>query len=327
MDGDAVLAIADERDIRGRIYVLRGRQVMLDSDLAEIYGYTTKAFNQQVRRNIEKFPDDFMFQLTEDELSILSSRSQIVTLNSSGNKRGANIKYLPHAFTEQGVYMLMTVLKGDLATRQSMALIRLFKNMKDCLADSQAFLSSQGYQTIVEKLEHHEQVLDEHGKRLLELEGTFDGAEAHGELLLLRNERFTADLAFQRIYGQARSSIILIDDYISSKTLQHLAHAPAGIPVSIISDNKGADKLRLPEFQDFSAEYPGRRISFAKSCGMVHDRYIVLDFGTDAMRVFHCGTSSKDAGSRMTSITELRDTAIYAEAVSNLLANPPLTLR
>ena len=303
MDGDAVLAIADERDIRGRIYMLRGRQVMLDSDLAEIYGDTTKAFNQQVRRNIEKFPD------------------------SSGNKRGANIKYLPHAFTEQGVYMLMTVLKGDLATRQSMALIRLFKDMKDCLADSQAFLSSQGYQTIVEKLEHHEQVLDEHGKRLLELEGTFDGAEAHGELLLLRNERFTADLAFQRIYGQARSSIILIDDYISSKTLQHLAHAPAGIPVSIISDNKGADKLRLPEFQDFSAEYPGRRVSFAKSCGMVHDRYIVLDFGTDAMRVFHCGTSSKDAGSRMTSITELRDTAIYAEAVSNLLANPPLTLR
>ena len=137
MDGDAVLAIADERDIRGRIYMLRGRQVMLDSDLAEIYGYTTKAFNQQVRRNTEKFPDDFMFQLTEDELSILSSRSQIVTLNSSGNKRGANIKYLPHAFTEQGVYMLMTVLKGDLATRQSMALIRLFKNMKDCLADSQ----------------------------------------------------------------------------------------------------------------------------------------------------------------------------------------------
>ena len=136
MDGDAVLAIADERDIRGRIYMLRGRQVMLDSDLAEIYGYTTKAFNQQVRRNIEKFPDDFMFQLTEDELSILSSRSQIVTLNSSGNKRGANIKYLPHAFTEQGVYMLMTVLKGDLATRQSMALIRLFKNMKDCLAAS-----------------------------------------------------------------------------------------------------------------------------------------------------------------------------------------------
>ncbi len=327
MDEDISLAIADEQDIRGRIYVIRGSHVMIDYDLAQIYGYTTKAFNQQVRRNIEKFPGDFMFQLTEDELSLLSSRSQYVTLNASGNKRGSNIKYLPYAFTEQGVYMLMTVLKGELATHQSMALIRLFKSMKDCMTSSQEFLSSRGYQSIIETLEQHEQALSEHGNRLRELEGTFEATKAHGEILIMNNERFTADLAYQQIYEQARTGIILIDDYISSKTLQHLAHAPKGVSVNVISDNRSADKLRLSEFQDFSAEYSGLAISFTRSCGMVHDRYIVLDFKTDTARIFHCGASSKDAGSRMTSITELRDTAIYIEAVSNMLSNPPLVLR
>lgn len=97
---------------------------MLDSDLARIYGYTTKTFNQQVQRNIEKFDEDFMFQLTDEEYNSL--RSQIVTLNGRGQHR----KYLPYAFTEQGIYMLMTVLKGELAIKQSKTLIRIFKEMK-----------------------------------------------------------------------------------------------------------------------------------------------------------------------------------------------------
>ena len=101
------------------------------SDLAEIYGYTTKAFNQQVKNNIEKFDEDFMFQLSEDEVGELS-RSKILTLKTESKQgRGSNIKYAPYAFTEQGVYMLMTVLKGELATKQSKALVRLFKQMKD----------------------------------------------------------------------------------------------------------------------------------------------------------------------------------------------------
>ena len=108
---------------------------MLDFELAEIYGYETKAFNQQVKRNIEKFDEDFMFQLTDEEVFELS-RSQNVTLNKSAG-RGSNIKYNPHVFTEQGIYMLMTVLKGDLAVRQSRALVRTFKQMKDYIVENQ----------------------------------------------------------------------------------------------------------------------------------------------------------------------------------------------
>lgn len=129
------IVIHSETDLKSKIYTIRGMQVMLDFDLAEIYGYTTKRFNEQVRNNIEKFDEDFRFQLTWEELEIilsLRSRSKISTLNTG---RGSNVKYLPYAFTEQGLYMLMTVLRGDLAIRQSKILIRLFKTMKDFIIE------------------------------------------------------------------------------------------------------------------------------------------------------------------------------------------------
>ena len=116
-------------DIRNRIYTIRGMQVMLDSDLAAIYGYETKNFNRQVRNNIEKFPEDMMFRLTKEELDFI-----LRCKKSTSSWGGA--RYLPYAFTEQGIYMLMTVLKGELATKQSLALIRAFKSMRDYLADN-----------------------------------------------------------------------------------------------------------------------------------------------------------------------------------------------
>ena len=136
-------------NISEKIYTIRGEQVMLDFDLAEIYGYETKYFNRQVKNNIERFDEDFRFQLTDEEVKSLS-RCKICTLNdesganlrckictSSSDEtfpqksgRGNNIKYNPYAFTEQGIYMLMTVLKGELAVTQSKMLIRTFKEMK-----------------------------------------------------------------------------------------------------------------------------------------------------------------------------------------------------
>ena len=114
-DSTSEMMIVDEQTIRDKIYVIRGVQVMLDFELAEMYGYTTSAFNQQVKRNEERFPVDFRFQLTQEELDNLS-KSQNVILNK-GSGRGSNVKYFSWAFTEQGVYMLMTVLRGELATK------------------------------------------------------------------------------------------------------------------------------------------------------------------------------------------------------------------
>ena len=137
--------IVDEKSLRDKIYVIRGQQVMLDFDLAEIYGYSTSAFNQQVNRNIEKFDEDFMFRLTQQEFENLMSQNVI---SSWGGRRK-----LPNAFTEQGIYMLMTVLKGELATVQSKTLIRLFKSMKDYLIENQPLIGQKSYVALVERVE------------------------------------------------------------------------------------------------------------------------------------------------------------------------------
>lgn len=137
------IMLINEENIKRKIYVVRGQKVMLDYDLAEIYGYSTKAFNQQVKNNIERFDADFMFQLTKEETEICS-RSKNLTLNNLGG-RGKNIKYYPHAFTEQGIYMLMTVLKGELAIQQSKTLVRLFKTMKDYIVERQDLIGEREF--------------------------------------------------------------------------------------------------------------------------------------------------------------------------------------
>ena len=114
--------------LKDKMFEIRGQKVMLDFHLAEIYGYTTSAFNRQVKNNIEKFDDDFRFQLTYDEYFNLICKN--CTSSWGGTRK------LPYAFTEQGIYMLMTVLKGELATKQSKAIIRLFKEMKDYIIEN-----------------------------------------------------------------------------------------------------------------------------------------------------------------------------------------------
>ena len=172
-NGKAETATIDERSIRGKIYIVRGVQVMLDFDLAEIYGYTTKAFNQQVKRNVAKFPDDFMFTLTREEIEELSRSQNVTSIQTTGVKGGR--AYLPTAFTESGVYMLMTILKSEIATRQSIVLIRTFRAMKDYIIENQPLLgqrellrlslqtsentqSIQGIQTVL--LDHDDKLSD-----------------------------------------------------------------------------------------------------------------------------------------------------------------------
>ena len=135
----AVIEITEEY-MKDRLYEFRGKKVMLDSDLAEIYGYETKNFKRQVKNNIAKFEgDDFMFELNDEEVENLS-RCKNFTLNMG---RGSNIKYKPYVFTEQGVYMLMTVLHGELAIKQSRALVKTFKKMKDYILENRDLIGQR----------------------------------------------------------------------------------------------------------------------------------------------------------------------------------------
>lgn len=127
-----------QNSIKDKIYIVRNQKIMLDSDLAKIYGYTTKTFNQQVKNNIEKFEEDFRFQLTDNEFLEIMRSKNLTSMRIKGRRGGRT--YNPYAFTEQGIYMLMTVLKGNLAIRQSKALIRTFKEMKDYLIKTEGYI-------------------------------------------------------------------------------------------------------------------------------------------------------------------------------------------
>ena len=318
--------IADELSLRDRIYTIRGQQVMLDFDLAEIYGYETKNFNRQVRNNIDRFEgEDFMFRLTKEEFDNLRCKN---CTSSWGGSR-----YLPYAFTEQGIYLLMTVLKGELAIKQSRTLVRLFKAMKDYLIESQPLITQNNYYALVDKVEENTKEINAIRESMVskaELSDflkLFDEGLNNEEVLILDGKPFKADEAYQKIYKSARSKILIIDDYIGMKTLHHLAHSKIGVRITIISDNSARPKLSLTEYNDFLSENPNRTITMLQSQNRVHDRYIVIDEGTKAMKLYHCGASSKDAGKRITTITRISEVSEYMPLLKVMLGNPTLVLK
>ena len=331
MTNDNKMMIVDESTLKDKIYTIRDQQVMLDFDLTEIYGYTVSAFNQQVKRNMDRFSDDFMFELTREEMVLLSKSQNVISIQTAGTKGGRSkpIK----AFTEQGIYMLMTILKGNLAVEQSKTLIRLFKSMKDYLIENQPLLTQKNYFALVDKVEKNTQKIDAIQESMVtkaelsDIMKLFDQGVSNEEILILDGKPFKADEAYQKIYRGAKSKIIIIDDYIGTKTLHHLAHSKKSVKITIISDNAARPGLRLTEYNDFVTENPGRSITFLQSMHRAHDRYIVLDEGTKDMKVYHCGASSKDAGKRITTITRIMDIDDYQVTIKTMLGNPSLVLR
>lgn len=304
------------------IYVIRGHKVMLDVDLAKIYGYETKSFNQQVKRNIEKFDNDFMFQLTEQEVNIL--RSQNVTANLNNMSRS-----LPYVFTEQGIYMLMTVLKGELAIKQSKALIRLFKGMKDYISSNTLISADDFLKLSIQTNENTSSIARIENEMLKKSDlpmiiKAFSKGQA-SEYLFMNGEVCEANVTYQNIYNKAKKSIYIIDDYISLNTLLMLKSVSPKVSVTIFSDNEH-NCLRQIEYNQFLKEYPSINIKFIKNKKIFHDRYIVLDFNTKNEKVYHCGASSKDAGKRITTITESKDVHIYESMISEILKHPVLIL-
>lgn len=341
------------QDIKDNIYTIRGVQVMMDADLAVIYGYTTKAFNQQVKNNIEKFDDDFRFQLTQEEYNEIL-RSKKLTLNtdtttfqSSNNDsdtflRSKNLtsktetrggrQYLPYVFTEQGIYMLMTVLKGELATRQSKALIRIFKEMKDFIIDNKSLIGGRELlQLSVQTTQNTKDISEIKSAMVTKADlakviQDFTDPRTRREYLILNGESVEANLAYSSIYQSAKHSIFVIDNYIGLKTLVLLKSAQSNITITIYSDNVGRG-LHKSDYNDFHSQYPQLNISFRQTGGIYHDRYIVLDYNTSEEKIYHCGASSKDAGNKVTTITEVADRQLYHPIVDALQYNPKLTLR
>lgn len=337
------IVIIDETTLKSKIYYIRNQKVMLDSDLAEIYGYSTKRFNEQVKRNIEKFDDDFMFQLTDEEVSELS-RSHFATLNKAQG-RGSNIKYKPYAFTEQGIYMLMAVLRGELAVKQSKALIRMFKQMKDFIVENRDFLSSKEMTQLLLQTSQNTNDIMQHSKEIANINDkistlatkedlkkvmdNFIDSNTYKHFLLLNGDKIEADVAYTKIYKSAKKSIYVIDNYIGLKTLELLRAARDNIQIIVFSDNvRNKDMLTKNILDDFRKDYPNIDLNLKVSDKKYHDRYIALDFGTENEVFYLCGASSKDAGNKISSITQIEESSkdMYHTMFAGMLNNKNLKI-
>ena len=315
-------------DIRSKVYIIRGQQVMLDQDLAEIYGYQVKNLNQQVKRNLTRFPEDFMFQLTNEEVELV--KSQFVTSRNIGYFEGqeGGRRKLPYAFTEQGIYMLATVLRGELAEQQSIFIMRTFREMRHYISQNQQFVTRNEMElltakvgTITERQDRMEKRVEFIQKDVTILADNFITDKDKKDFVIYKGQKLEADIAYIEIYQQAKKSIYVVDDYMNAKSLQHLSQKDDGVEVILFTENGkgGRGFLTNSLVTDFQNEYPTIRIKPNPDC---HDRLIVLDYGEEIEKVYHCGASSKDAGKKLCAINQITETAIIHPVIDRLLSLP-----
>lgn len=294
------IAIHNNEWIKDKIYTIRGEQVMLDFELAEIYGYETKRFNEQVKHNIERFDEDFRFQLTDEEFNAIL-RSKISTSSWGGTR------YKPYAFTEQGIYMLMTVLKGELAVAQSKMLIRMFKEMKHFLQNNANIFAE--INTIKQNLLEtnvHQKEADKRIDELFTLMDKYNVEEKQG--IFFQGQIFDAYAKFESFIAQANKEIILIDDYVDLSVLERFTKKKKGVSVTIYTDPK--TKLTAQDIQKFNAQYPTLTL---KHTTKMYDRFLIVD----GKILYHIGASLKDLGKKCFAF-EVFDSAFIADILAKV---------
>ena len=322
-------------NICNRVYVIRGQQVMIDYDLAEIYGYEVKNLNQQVKRNIARFPEDFMFQLTREEVESVKSQIVISRENNFFEGQGGGRRTLPYAFTEQGIYMLATVLRGELAEQQSIFIMRAFREMRHYIRQNQQFVTQSEMRLVTAKVSEisvqvagvvdwknkAEDRFDNIQRSIDTLYENFVTDKDFKNFVIYKGQKFEADAAYIDIYQKAKKSIYVVDDYVNTKTLQLLSQKQAGVEVVLFTENGHGKRgfLTTAVVNDFIQEYPPLRIKPNADC---HDRLIVLDYGLPTEQAYHCGASSKDAGKKLCAINVIIETSMIHPVIDKLLLAP-----
>jgi len=327
-------ALMTVENISKRVYVIRGQQVMLDCDLAEIYGYEVKRLNEQVKRNIARFPEDFMFQFTKEEIEFVKSQNATSRTNNLFKGQDGGRRKLPYAFTEQGIYMLATVLRGELAEQQSIYIMRAFREMRHFMRQNKQFVTQSEMHLVNVRMSEMAVKMDvlsdrqqrtEHDvqniqKSLDTLADNFVSDKDVKNFVIYKGQKFEADLAYIDIYQQATTSIYVVDNYVNAKTLQLLSQKKQGVEVILFTENSHGQRgfLTPAVIKDFAAQYPPFHIMSNPDC---HDRWIVLDYGLASEQVYHCGASSKDAGRKVCVINQVENTALIHPVVERLLSH------
>ncbi len=290
-------AAANNADIRSLVYVIRGQQVMLDSDLAALYQVETKNFNKAVGRNIDRFPEDFRFQLTKEEFDDL--RFQFGTSNNRGGRR-----YLPYAFTEQGISMLASVLHSDIAVQASIKIMRAFAEMRRFISNN-ALLFERISSIELKQLEYQKST-DERFDRVFQY--IDDHAESE-QKIFFDGQIYDAFSLLVSIIQKANKEIILIDGYVDVDTLDLLAKKKSGVNVRCYT--YANTPLSKQDISKFNAQYATLTV---KKTSVFHDRFLILDGKT----AYHIGASLKDAGKKCFGISLLTDSDMVKELLNRL---------
>ena len=303
-------------EIKNLIYTIRGKQVMLDSDVAMLYHYETKKINQAVKRNIERFPEKFCFQLTEEEFSSL--RSQIVTLNKTtvqdnfedsslrsqfatlneNTGRGKHRKYLPYVFTEQSIAMLSGLLKNDIAIQVSI-------NIMDAFVEMRKFLMVNGQ--LFERLTNVEYKLLEHDKKFDKVFDQLQNEENIKQKIFFEGQIYDAYSLIIDIIKKANKTILIIDNYIDDSVLKMLTKKNKNVEVVILTSNKS--NIQKIDIQKFNKEYPILKVA---ETNKFHDRFIVID----NKEMYHLGASIKDLGKKCFGINKIEDLDIVEKVIN-----------
>lgn len=270
-------------DIKSKIYTIRDKQVMLDKDLAELYGVETKVFNQAIKRNIKRFPKDFMFQLTKDELN--NWRSQFVTSNSE--KMG--LRRSPYAFTEQGVSMLSSILKSDIAIEISIEIIRAFVNIRQ-------FISQNAYVfQRLEILEQNQLITNTNIDKIFKALEDNNPIQSQG--IFYNGQIFDAHNFVSDLIRNAKNSIILIDNYIDDTTLLLLSKNQN---VDITIHTHTITKALKVDLEKYNTQYKAISLKTNKD---FHDRFLIID----NKEIYHIGASLKDLGKKVFAFSKMED--------------------
>ena len=276
--------------IESLIYIIREQQVMLDSDLARLYGVETKVLNQAVKRNIQRFPEDFMFQLTKEECL----RSQFVTSNGS---RGGT-RYMPYVFTENGVAMLSSVLRSDKAIEVNINIMRAFSAMRNFLMNNAAIFQR------MDQLEMKQLKTDEKVDAILDKLSDNDRPK---EGIFFNGQIFDAYALIADLIRQANKRIVVIDNYIDDSVLVQLSKRQAGVTVDIY-DGQISKQLKQ-DVEKHNEQYPGVTLyKYTKA----HDRFLIID-----EEVYHIGASLKDLGKKLFAFSKM-DVMTGSELLSGL---------
>lgn len=260
--------------IEDLIFEIRGKQVMLASDVAKLYNTETRIINQVVRRNINRFPEEFCFQLTDEEIDKICLRSQNVILNSKGDKRGQHYKYLPYVLTEQGIMMLSGLLKSELAAKINVQIINAFVAMRKYISNS--LIEQQWVNNLVY----------EHDNEIRRLKESFEKLQEKTKLntIFFEGQIYDAYLLLIDILRSSKKDIIIIDNYAGKELLDTLKEI--NINIKIYSSNINETLMKK-----YKAQYSNVEFIYNDT---FHDRFIIID----KTILYHCGSSFKDLGKK-----------------------------